>query len=45
MDMVTYQQATGFESLIGYLSLIDEQRAKDLINLGITFIKQGGYNG
>lgn len=45
MDMVTYQQATGFESLIGYLSLIDEQRAKDLINLGITFIKQGGYDG
>jgi|SRR5690554_6135604 len=42
MDMVTYQQATGFESLIGYLSVNDQVRAKKLIQMGITFIKQGG---
>lgn len=42
MDMVTYQQATGFESLIGYLSVYDQVRAKKLIQMGITFIKQGG---
>ncbi len=45
MDMVTYQQATGFESLIGYLSVHDELRAKALIEMGIIFIKQGEMNG
>ena len=45
VDMVTYQQATGFESLIGYLSVSDEDRAKALIQMGITFIKQGGKHG
>ncbi|WP_162146977.1 Mini-ribonuclease 3 [Acholeplasma granularum] len=39
MEMVTYQQATGFESLIGYLSLKDEPRCKYLIKLAIEFIK------
>lgn len=42
VDMITYQQATGFESLIGYLSIHDEDRAQVLINMGITYIKQGG---
>ena len=45
VDMVTYQQATGFESLIGHLSIHDEQRAKSLIELGMIFIRQGGHNG
>ncbi len=45
LDMVTYQQATGFESLIGYLSLNDEVRCKVIIGLAMEFIKQGDGDG
>lgn len=45
IDIVTYQQATGFESLIGYLSQTDETRCNILINKGIEFIKLGEAYG
>lgn len=39
-DIITYKNATGFEALIGYLYLSDnEKRIKEIINL-----IQGGYN-
>ncbi len=45
IDIVTYQQATGFESLIGYLSQNDEVRCNTLIDKGIEFIKLGEAHG
>ncbi|CDR31385.1 Mini-ribonuclease 3 [Acholeplasma oculi] len=45
INMVDYQQATGFESLIGYLSLHDETRCKEVIQLGIEFIRSGEKDG
>jgi|SRR5690606_8056116 len=45
MDMVTYQQATGFESLIGYLSETNEERCNELIKIGVNLIKLGENHG
>lgn len=41
IDIVTYQQATGFESLIGYLSIHDETRCNELIAKAIDYIRLG----
>ncbi|MBN3490900.1 ribonuclease III [Acholeplasma equirhinis] len=41
LSIVTYQQATGFESLVGYLSMKDEQRLEELIKIGVSLIKLG----
>ncbi|VEU82927.1 Mini-ribonuclease 3 [Acholeplasma hippikon] len=41
IDIVTYQQATGFESLIGYLSIHNEERCKELIAKAIDYIRLG----
>ena len=41
IDIVTYQQATGFESLIGYLSIHDEKRCNELIEQAINYIRIG----
>ena len=45
VDKTTYQNATGFEALIGALSLQDEKRAKELIAIGIDYIERGEDNG
>ena len=39
VDVFTYQQATGFESLIGYLSTTNEARCIELIELGIKYLE------
>ncbi|NMA05224.1 MAG: Mini-ribonuclease 3 [Acholeplasmataceae bacterium] len=35
-----YHEATGFESLIGYLSITDEKRALELIKISILYIEE-----
>lgn len=35
-----YHESTGFESLIGYLSITDEKRALELIRLSIEYIEE-----
>jgi ribonuclease-3 family protein len=40
VDGLTYQQATGFESLIGYLSIENEQKCLELIALAIEYIEK-----
>lgn len=39
VDGFTYQQATGFESLIGYLSITNEVRCIEIIELGIKYLE------
>jgi ribonuclease-3 family protein len=45
VDVLTYQMATGFESLIGYLMHNDTKRCEYLMQLGIEFIKLGEKDG
>ena len=40
IDRVSYQKATGFEALIGFLYLDDKlDRALEIINLGINYVR------
>lgn len=43
LKLTLAHDATGFEALIGYLSITDEIRVKELIELSINYIK--GQNG
>lgn len=43
LDLQETHDSNGFESLIGYLSIKDENRAKELINIAINYIQ--GENG
>lgn len=45
VDAKTYHHATGFESLIGYLSIHHEARANELIIQAIEYIEKGDFNG
>lgn len=45
VDAKTYHHATGFESLIGYLSIHHETRANELIIKAIEYIEKGDFNG
>lgn len=40
VDGLTYQQATGFESLIGFLSIENEPRCLELIAMAIEYIEK-----
>lgn len=42
IDAKTYQSATGFEALIGGLSLKEKDRANQIINLCIAYVDGGG---
>lgn len=42
IDQTTYHESTGFEALIGYLSLSNPSRADELIDLSIRYI-EGAY--
>lgn len=39
LKLTEIHESTGFETLIGYLSIKDQVRAKELINLAINYIK------
>lgn len=39
LSLIEVHESTGFEALIGYLSLSDQERAIILINLAINYIK------
>lgn len=41
IDAKTYQSATGFEALIGGLSLENTKRANEIINLCISYVDGG----
>ncbi|MFA5692430.1 MAG: ribonuclease III domain-containing protein [Acholeplasmataceae bacterium] len=41
IDGNIYRQATGFESLIGYLSLNDKLRCDELIDITINYLSEG----
>ena len=42
IKVADYKMATGFESLIGYLSLSDQdKRINELLNIAIEFIEEG----
>ncbi|MDL2292298.1 Mini-ribonuclease 3 [Acholeplasma sp. OttesenSCG-928-E16] len=45
LSLQEYHQATGFESLIGYLYLNDKKRADELIELAIIYIKKEQIDG
>lgn len=45
VDAKTYHRATGFETLIGYLSMYQENRANELIIKAIDYIEKGDFNG
>lgn len=45
VDKTTYHNATGFEALIGALSIENEERAKQIIKLAIDYIEGGEDNG
>jgi len=45
VDAKTYHHATGFESMIGYLSMYQKDRANELIDLAINYIEKGDFNG
>ncbi|CCV64864.1 conserved hypothetical protein [Alteracholeplasma palmae J233] len=40
IDSATYHLSTGFEALIGMLTLTNEKRVMELINLSIAYINQ-----
>lgn len=42
INQTTYHESTGFEALIGYLSLSNPSRADELINLSIQYV-EGAY--
>lgn len=44
VDLATYQQATGFESLIGYLAINDEDRCLKIVNIVIKFLMEKEVN-
>lgn len=41
VDAKTYTISTGFEAVIGYLSLNNEERLKELIDCAISIIEKG----
>ncbi|MFU8793538.1 MAG: Mini-ribonuclease 3 [Acholeplasmataceae bacterium] len=45
IDAKTYHLATGFEALIGYLSINEESRAQTLIKHAIHLIERGETHG
>jgi len=45
IDAKNYHLSTGFEALIGYLYLNNKNRADEIIDISITHIKKGDFNG
>jgi ribonuclease-3 family protein len=45
IDAKNYHLATGFEALIGYLYLHQTARADEIIDIAITYIEKGDFNG
>lgn len=40
LDSKEVHDSTGFETLIGYLSIVNEKRVLELINIGIKYIEE-----
>jgi ribonuclease-3 family protein len=45
IDAKNYHLATGFEALIGHLYLHQIERANEIIDMAITYIEKGDFNG